>query len=299
VSIENHEFAAFLLGDASDELAARIRAEATTDEGFAAELGAFAPLGSTIPESLTTTKAQPKRFRRLRHLGRRSSVLAAGLLLTLCGAVWGGYELLRTRPLLEDTFNTGTIEYGKWDPRLGRKGISARDGYLRLINRGSLVTRQEFDGPIEITFDWRWVDHGEWPLYAETFCVCLRTHGEHKPEHDFAITDGLVIDFNTVEHNLHIGVPGLASSRTSATPDVAPMPAESWHHIRIVDDGQTVAVFIEGPSIDPRHKREPILTATIPNTLTGQRAAFFNREYVGGTNHESHVDNVKIRAVAK
>jgi hypothetical protein len=42
-----------------------------------------------------------------------------------------------------------------------------------------------------------------------------------------------------------------------------------------------------------------VLTVAVPEGLTGKRIAFFNREYVAGTNHESQVDNVRVRALRK
>lgn len=299
--IQDHELAAYVLGDAPPELRSRVEA-AAADEDFAAELAALAALGNPAEAALsdTTPAAVPPTTRRRRSTLHRSA-LAAGILLALGGVAWGGYELLRIPPLLEDDFSSRTIANKKWDPRLGRKGVSATDGYLRLLNRGSVVTRAEFDEPIEITLDWRWIDLAQWPLYADVFTVCLRTRGEHKPEHAYEILDGLKIEFNANEGRVRAvraGVPD-PSIITAADLDSTPFPAGAWHHLRIVDDGRTVSVYVEGPSVDPKYKKEPALTVAIPEGLTGKHVALFNREYVAGTNHESHVDNVKIRAMRK
>src|SRR5262249_14282888 len=152
-----------------------------------------------------------------------------------------------------------------------------------------------FDGPLELTFDWRWVDLGEWPLYADILTVNLRTSGKHKAEHAYEATDGLCIELNAVEHSVRAAAAGERPFKSSA-PDAAPMRAGVWHSVRIVDDGRAVSVFIEGPSIDPRYRKEPVLTVNAPAGLTGKRIAFFNRESVAGTNHESHLDNVRVRA---
>jgi hypothetical protein len=113
--------------------------------------------------------------------------------------------LLRVRPGSERVIESSLADLAG-DPLFGLPRLPADVGfpdrpfqYLRLLNRGSVVTRQEFEGPIEVSFDWRWVDHAQWPLYGEIFAVCLRTHGEHRPKHDFGITDGLVLYFNTVD----------------------------------------------------------------------------------------------------
>ena len=297
--IADDELAAYVLGDAPAEVRARVEAAVAADEGFAAEVAALAAL-ARLSEGEVPLQAAPHRPTR-RHPGSRRAALAAAVLLAVGGTAWGGYELLRTPPLLDDDFGTRTVSHARWEPHLGRRGASAPNRYLRLLNRGSVVTRAEFEGPVEITLDWRWVDEGQWPLYAELFTVALRTHGGHKPDHPYEISDGLLIEFNTVEGSvraLNGMLPGQPSFQASK-PDSAPLPAGEWHRIRITDDGEAVAVFVEGPSIDPKYKKEPILRVTVPAGLAGKRVAFFNREYVAGTNHESHVDNVTVRPLRR
>jgi|GEM_PF-2738495 len=288
---EEHEIAAYVLGDASADLAERIRAAAATDEQLAAELDALASIRDsfeTLDELPAPGLAPRPRTRVLLH----RAAMAFGILVATAGVAWGGYELLHTPPLLKDDFSTRTLSYETWHPHLGRRGVSATDRYLRLLNRGSVVTRREFDEPIEIEFDWRWIDHGNYPLYGEVFTVCLRTNGEHKPNHAFEILDGLEIEFNIVENRVR----AIMFPREGGTAiDSAPMPAGEWHHIRIIDDGAWIAVYIEGPSIDPRYKSTPILAVPVPDNLTGRRVSFFNREHTNDIDHESHVDNIRIR----
>lgn len=294
-AFEEHEIAAFVLGDAPAELAARIRAAAATDEQFAAELDSLASLGDPL-ESIDELSPRPESRWRSNLLLRRAA-LVAGILVTTGGAAWGGYELLHTPPLLKDDFSMRTISNANWDPHRGRRGISAVNGYLQLLNRGSVVTQRDFDEPVEIEFDWRWIEHGNWPLYSENLTVCLRTKGEHKPTHAYEMLDGLNIGFVTMRNHVVAGVGEVVLA--SAPADSAPMPPGEWHHIRIIDDGAWIAVYIEGPSIDPRYKTAPILTVPVPADLTGRHIAFFNREFVAGINHESHVDNIRIRQFGK
>lgn len=295
-AFEEHEIAAYVLGDAPADLASRIRTVAATDEQFAAELDSLASLGNSF-ELLDDLAPRPAALRRHSKLFVRRAALAAGILVATAGAAWGGYELLHTPPLLKDDFSTRTVSYTVWHPHLGRRGVTATNGYLQLLNRGSVVTRREFDEPIEIEFDWRWIDHGNYPLYAEVFTVCLRTTGEHKPKHAFEILDGLEIEFNIVENRVRAMLfPEMAAS---APIDSTPMPSGEWHHIRIIDDGAWIAVYIEGPSIDPRYRTVPIMTVPVPPNLTGRRVAFFNREHTNHIDHESHVDNIRIRRFEK
>lgn len=300
-AIQDHELAAYVLGDAPPELRSRVEAQAATDEDFRAELSALSALGMAAATEPIVTPAPPAHRTIRRRSFRRQAALAAGVLLAVGGIAWGSYELLRERPLLEDDFGKKTISNANWEPHLGRKGVSASDGYLRLLNRGSVATRREFNEPIEIELDWKWIDLAQWPLYAEIFSVCLRTNGEHKKEHAYEILDGLKIEFNAVEGRVRAvraGVPDPSLLKAAAL-DSTPFTPGEWYHLRLVDDGQIVSVYLSGPSIDPKFKKEPVLTVAIPEGLTGKRIALFNREYVSGTNHESQVDNVRVRALRK
>lgn len=301
-TIQDHELAAYVLGDAPAELRSRVEALADGDEDFRAELSALSALGTAAATTTVPASASPSQESTIRRRSfRRQAALAAGVLLAVGGIAWGSYELLRTQPLLEDDFGKKTVSNANWDPHRGRKGVSASDGYLRLLNRGSVVTRREFDEPVEIELDWKWIDLAQWPLYAEIFTVCLRTNGEHKAQHAYEVLDGLKIECNAVEGRVRAvraGVPE-PSIITAAGLDSTPFTPGEWHHLRIVDDGQAATVYVSGPSIDPRYKKEPALTVAIPEGLTGKRIALFNREYVAGTNHESQVDNVRVRAMRR
>lgn len=291
--IEDHEIAAYLLGDAPEDVRARVRAAAEGDPDLREQLAALGPLASEAPVSPAPVVAPAVRPRRWRPWGR-PTVVAAGVVVAVSGVVWGGYELLRTPPLLQDSFGKRTIEYRTWHPRLGRKGVSAEDGYLRLLNRGSVVTRREFDVPIEIEFDWRWIDHGQWPLYAEVLSVGLRSTGRQQEEHDYRLKDGFVVEFNCVEHSVRaVAADDMVVVSTSG-PDSVPFVPGEWYHVRIADDGAAVSVFVTGPSVDQKYKTQPVLTAPFPSGLTGKRVAFYNREYTAKTNHESQVDNIVI-----
>ncbi len=295
-AFEEHEIAAYVLGDAPAELASRIRAAAATDEQFAAELDSLASLGNSF-ELLDDLAPRPAALRRHSRLFLRRAALAASILVATAGVAWGSYELLHTPPLLKDDFSTRTVSYSVWHPHLGRRGVSATNGYLQLLNRGSVVTQREFDEPIEIEFDWRWIDHGNWPLYSENFTVCIRTKGEHKAKHAYEMLDGLNIVFVTMRNHVVAGRGEVVLA--SAPPDSLPMPSGEWHHVRIVDDGTNLSIYVTGPIIDPRLKKKPALQVAIPAGLVGRHVAFFNREYVGDINHESHVDNIRIRRFEK
>lgn len=280
----------YVLGDATPDVATAIEGRTAIDPEFAAEVAVLRSLAGTPAELPPSPTPKRRRFR------VRKSVLAILLLLLTATAAYAGYVLTRTPPLLEDSFSSQTVSYNNWERKLGRAGVRAEKGHLRLLNRGSVVTRQEFEGPIEVSFDWRWLDLGTHPHYAETFHVVLNTHGLHEDQHPFQITDGFTIDFNCVAHAVHMGlVHGPYSLH--AAPDSTPFPSDEWHHVRIVDDGVSISVFITGPAIDPKYEEQPVLVATPPSRPSGRRIAFFNREYVAGINHESNIDNVVVRSL--
>ena len=81
---------------------------------------------------------------------------------------------------LLDSLDTGWFDTTKW--KTARRKTSAVDGYVRLINRGSLATVAEFRAPMEIEFDWRWIDLAG-QFYADSLTVAVHTSGEHAPEH--------------------------------------------------------------------------------------------------------------------
>lgn len=76
------------------------------------------------------------------------------------------------------------------------------------------------------------------------------------------------------------------------------MPADEWYEVRITDDGQTIAVHVEGSQIHRGEKDVPAISVKYPGKLKGRRIAIYNREFVGGVSHESHIDNFVVNPLA-
>jgi hypothetical protein len=293
-TITEQELVAFVLGDAPTDLQQRIELASRSDGLFAAKLSAIEEFKPLNMDDVPSVVHFDKRARRGRSRSARRMLAIALVVFGICGIGWAGYEIARTPPLFNDSFGHRTVEYDKWHPHLGRKGVSAEEGYLRLVNRGSVVTRREFNEPVEITFEWRWIDLGQWPLYSEILHVMLRTTGEHDLESPFEAKDGVCIGFNTVSNSVSVMAPG-RKVLESTTGDAAHLPSGTWHRIRILDDGKQVSVFVEGPNVEAKSKKTPLLVVPIPDGLPGKRIGFHNREYVAGINHESHIDNIEVR----
>src|SRR5262249_4181982 len=139
-------------------------------------------------------------------------------------------------------------------------------GFMRLVNRGYLVTEQEFEGPIELRFRWKWIDLAEDPQYSEDLTVALRTTGTPRPNRPYEIEDGVCIRFMTYAGKVSLGrsppgpTPEFPPGTKTITPEgTVPMPSDVWHDVRITDDGLTIAVYITGPELPQENATKPIL----------------------------------------
>lgn len=235
---------------------------------------------------------------------RWQAVLSTGLIVVLfAGVTWGGWTLLSPRALLQDNFNDEWCDTTKW--WTPRQGIREQDGHLWLISRGYLVTADEFPGPVSLTFDWKWVDLGDDPHYADHLSIVLRTTAEPRP-YPHEVLDGLMVKVNTSTGRISIelpsGDPAVRNIERIAETDPAtplPMPADKWHTIRVTYNSGQIAVYITGPEIAPRYAETPVLQASCADVFPGNNIAIYNRELVGGIPHVSHIDNVVLRELGQ
>jgi hypothetical protein len=278
----------YVLGDAPQEIACAIEARAAADREFSARVGI---LGAGLPSAKEPSHSR----RRLRRVLPRGRLLAASLLVAtvLGGAAWAAWAALAPHPLFEDHFRGRGLDNEKWDPSLGRRWVSQEDGYLRLVNRGIRVTRQEFREPIEVTLDWRWRDLAGDPEYAEDFCVALRTSGKHLQKHPYEVMDGVIIKFSCRGNCVD-----LVSRADRSLHELSPLngtkfPPDAWHHIRITDDGETIAVYLAGPEIEAKYATTPVVRARshadFGDAGTPFHIAVYDRELVSEAEHESDV----------
>ena len=154
---------------------------------------------------------------------------------------------------MEDNFNDEWLDTRKWET--ARPTTIEEGGHLRLNNRGSIRTTEEFQGPIEIEFDWRWIDLTGDTLYRDSLTIVLHSSGVHTKEHPFRVVDGLEIAF--LASAGQVGIASLAAPHraTYTAPAAVPMPAGKWHHIRIIDDGAFITIYVTAPHLPPSSAR--------------------------------------------
>lgn len=292
----------YLAGQAAPELVARID-EARKHDG---ELAALIDVLRAVPDDagvacLPPTPLAPTRRGAWRAFLKRAAAMVL-VIAGLGGMVWAGYQILAPRPLLHDNFNDEWIDSTKW--MTARRFTVEEAGHLRLNNRGSIRTAQEFAGPIEVELDWRWKDLAGDSLYRDTLTVVLHTGGKHRDQHPFRTVDGIEIAFQASGGQIAIAslpnAPDEVLTNGMTKESDLPMPANKWHHIKIVDDGKSIAVYFSGPEIDPKkHQSKPVLTVKYAGQFKNHHIVIHNRELVAEALHESHIDNVIVRSLAK
>jgi hypothetical protein len=297
----------YVLGTAG-ERTAEIERKANADEELAAQISIMSGMigreipGGAKPENLSQSKGRLKLFlRRFAGLFRRNLVAAClGIAVMLVASgVWAAWTF-RHQPLLEDHFRRRSFDSTRW--LAPRPRVRPETGFMRLINRGYLVTKQEFEGPIDLRFKWKWIDLAEDPQYSEDLTVALRTTGTPRAEPSFEIQDGVTIRFMTYDGKVRVSPPppgptpdNPPESQTATRKGSVPMPSDAWHDVRITDDGLTIAVYITGPELPAENATKPIIKVAWPHPTKGHQIAFYNRELLSFASHESHITDVVVR----
>jgi hypothetical protein len=293
--IEDRELILFVLGCAAPDVAARITERAGADEEFAAKLRIVQSLIGDEPAAKEPDEGVVSRL--LRALRNRKFLLAACLFLAAIGVGWAGYAMFTPSPLLEDDFQGSWFDAGKW--LVPRRVVRQEDGHLRLINRGAIVTQEEFPGPISISFRWRWLDLAGDPLYADHLTIALRTRGFFAGEWPFEVQDGILVRLNGWGGTASIF--SVTDEKVVVTRPVgsAPMPPDAWHTVRITDDGQTIRLYLGGPEIPEQYLREPFLSLHHPVPAPHHHIAIYNRELVADAAHESQLDEFRLERLGR
>ncbi|MFO0935756.1 MAG: family 16 glycoside hydrolase [Gemmataceae bacterium] len=291
---------AYTLGELPPDRAEAVRNYAATDRELAAKLSALAGCaGFTQEDETPSTSIQSRQIMKGAKPSRRTlfKQLAATIAIAvlLCGVGYAGYEWLREKPLFEDNFNDEWLDTKLWDTHRGRKGVREEGGYLRLLNRGFVVTANEFPDPIEISLDWQWIDLEGDPLYPDNFSVGLRTSGIHEKNRPFDPVNGIEVAFVPHHGGVYVQEKPVGGRLVQSPQGICKFVAGKWYHLRITDDGKRINIYVNGQGIDKKYTTEPVLTVESANPSKDHRISFFNREYVGDANHESRIDNVVIR----
>jgi len=264
-------------------------------------IGVLSGLGESSVRPDPPTRLQRVRVRARSMLGacRRHPVwLALAVVVAASGMAGAGWMLLMPRYLLHDDFDDNWFDSRLWlsPPSFGDKqGIREADGRLKLVNRGYLISKEEFAGPIEVSFDWSWSELGLNPIYGDHLVIALRCTGEPTPHYPFEVLDGVVIRLNSWAGMAEISAePGGQNHRKTPQGEIKFVP-DTWHHIRITDDGEQIAVYVTGRN-DPDHPDDkPVVEGSYPTGPKTGHLIIYNREQVGGVPHESYIDNIVVR----
>jgi len=251
-------------------------------------------------------EASPTPLRRVRESSRlliaacrRHPVwLALAVLVAVSSIAGAGWMILMPRFLLHDDFNDNWFDSRVWlsPPAFGREqGVREQDGRLKLLNRGFLISKQEFSGPVDVSFDWRWSELGFNPIYADHLTIALRSSARTSQTYPYEIEDGVVIRVNAWTGYAAICVEPGSQHMHKSGQGMLKLSADTWHHIRITDDGEHVAVYVTGRN-DPEHPDDrPVVEGSFPTAPKSGHLVLYNREKVGGVPHESYVDNIIVR----
>ncbi len=211
--------------------------------------------------------------------------------------------------LLSDDFNGDVLDATKWTTNLkwpigdtpvvseGKVSVEQRDGHVILMNRGHLVTKDQFDpdrlGGIVIT--------GQWTYDVTNDALQLLTRSDGVPGDGYGETaNGLEFKYwNTSDRKgqLAIEVKGdklkIADMKTKGS--VYLYPGITFN-FKIVDNG------VKGLSFTLSGVSNPYNTATVTarlvsDTTTAKHVVFHNREYEGIDNI-AHLDNITITSNA-
>lgn len=305
VEISDRDLVRFVFGRVDPQVAARIEQRRRADSAFDERIRLREMIATNLSshdEAPSSSPVPPKQIWHSRAVLKHPIILATVLLVAFGGSAIAGWWYLIDRPLLADEFAMGWFDSSKWMPPpafIKAGGIRADKGAVRLVNRGYLVPRAEFDGPIDLRFEWKWSLLGLNPSYSETLTVGVRTSGEASLSNYNELKDGMGVNFNAwggfVEFSdKDESHPSLLSTQHLQPRIAYPMPAEQWHKIRVTDDGTTINVYIAGPEIPKFAWENPVLSYVPKVKLTGKRFAIYNRELVAFP-HESQIRNLEVR----
>lgn len=186
--------------------------------------------------------------------------------------------------LLVDTFSGSTIDSAKWDQVIpfGNSSISVQDGYLKSVNRGTVVTKQSFQTPYVLTGTFRGLN--DWDLSA----IILRTDGQITSGDTNGGLNGLAIGFHTPPSIWSGG--GLNITRSGIglfyTFPLSFSPNQDYD-FQITDYGTSISVNINGQD----------LFALNTDFSSGSKIAFLSREPQGAQQTESRLMQVQVTSV--
>lgn len=173
---------------------------------------------------------------------------------------------VKANVLFFDNFDGTTLDTSKWDVVLptGVASVSVQDGFLRSLNRGTIVTKQEFSGPFVVSGKFRTP-----AAFYDLTTITLRSSGALPsiPSHDRL--EGLAIEIWSDGNYVtpwEIGATG-ATALLPSSP-FGTLADNAIHTFEIQDSGSSFTVSINGTEIFSR--------AT--SFSTGAKISFSSRE---------------------
>lgn len=289
----------YLRGQSSPELAAAIESAHKADAEVAFRLDTLrSMIGLPLPSSQPVVGPSPLRANSRRYWGKVALcavplLLGVGFLL----ASYLGYFKQTTIPQRFPAVERDNEPRHFTKVVIARPGVVVhRHGYI-LIDRGSLVTYEDYSAPYEVRFDWRWIDHPGDTRFPEILSVVLHTAGQHSLNAPFSIPDGLHVLFLTANGQVRVAS-SIGNRPIAHTPEYAVrLSAGEWNTIRVVDDGREISIFV-----NPRGEKEsqqPLLSVRDQGPFLKHRVAVYNREAAGDRPHESHIANFRVRSLKK
>ena len=181
---------------------------------------------------------------------------------------------------ISDDFNDGIIDSAIWNVStpFGQSAVLEQGGVAALIARGGLQTVSDLPNAIEIS--------GRFRLTHSLDNIKIAFRSDLTTTSTFAELSGMIVEFNAGGGTFIAPGGGSAASVIGNSLSTYDANLGSFHSFRIVDDGLNIQVFLDGAST-------PVVWGAI-NHRTGQRAAFYNREFSG---LRAELDFVQIAAV--
>ena len=207
--------------------------------------------------------------------------LLAVLVLALAGNAW-------SQVLLSDSFGGGAIDSSKWDVYLpwALSSVSLQNGAMRSVNRGTIVTRQDFGFPYVFTGTFR---HSS--IYDVT-TLYLRSSGQRETTDFYGGMTGIGISLWSSFHptfgggNIHITRSGISGSFATYTLGLNPNIDYSFW---IRDTGDALSVRVTGSDISPIDWYVPIAFSA------GSKIALASRENTIHTTQTGILDLLEVQ----
>lgn len=159
------------------------------------------------------------------------------------------------------------------------------DDQVTLRNRGTLLSRRRFPSGVTVACDWKWTTGDEKGNYHDQLAIVLATDGRQRAwSHE--VYDGVLIRFNPSARSVGLErwVDGRDDAPFATTAKNIEFTRDRTYHIRIVDNGRTITVFLD---------ESEVLTADIADR-SASRVAIYNREPVSGDPKESVLTDLTI-----